>query len=122
MNHEVPQPMTATRSPAAGNAGACTGSSSSTRAQHSGWLVISSKVWDIVLLESVAEDGTQGGLEAVAVRADQVVAQLPDPLDRQRGGGRGIGHRGVADVPRVVFEGRTHHEVVDAQVGPVQRG
>ena len=42
MNQEVPQPITATRSPGRGSASRTAGSTSSACVQHSGWLVSSS--------------------------------------------------------------------------------
>lgn len=47
---------------------------------------------------SVAELGPQFRLEQGAVGAYEVVAQVPDPFDGQRGGRGGVGHGGVPDV------------------------
>jgi hypothetical protein len=41
MNHEVPQPMTATRSPDLGRTPASSGAAAAARSQQSGWLAIS---------------------------------------------------------------------------------
>ncbi|AIJ17403.1 hypothetical protein SLIV_32580 [Streptomyces lividans TK24] len=42
MKYEVPQPMIATRSPAAGSAAAWRAASAAARVQHAGWLLGSS--------------------------------------------------------------------------------
>jgi hypothetical protein len=48
MNHEVPQPTTATFSPGAGRTPVSDGASATAVAQHSGWLAISRSVAVVV--------------------------------------------------------------------------
>ncbi len=75
MNHEVPQPVTATRSPGAGSPGA-SAAASAARRQQAGWVASSRAV-----RETTGEAGEAGdGFMRRALLAGAVVRQSVDPV------------------------------------------
>src|SRR2546430_1299851 len=79
MNHDVPQPMTATRSPRSGSLTAQWAARSIARAQHAGWLAISSSTYDLPLRYKTAKHSAEKqriGTAAAALVAPGMVVGL----------------------------------------------